>query len=169
MNDSTRVVEVQNAYTEKLGNTRLVRALALVLNDKAIIVESDESRIIQTANGMHIPYPLVIRLLKYRKVEFYAADEEFSRSGVFRRDNYTCGYCGKKSGDKRTLDHIIPKSKGGEDSWLNSMTACFKCNNKKDDRTPEEANMPLLWEPKIPVRIYFWSEGSKKLKKTYSN
>lgn len=166
MSASPRIVEVQNAYTEKLGNTRLVRALAMVLNDEAIIVESDESRIIQTASGLIIPFPLVIRLLQHKKVSFYIADEEFSRSGVFRRDNYTCGYCGKKSGENRTWDHIIPRSQGGEDSWLNAITACFKCNNKKGNRTPEEAGMPLLWEPKIPTRMYFYSEGSKKKKAT---
>lgn len=165
MSASPRTVVVQNAGTEQLGNTRLVRALAMVLRNEAIVIESDESRIIQTAGGVNIPLPLVIRLLDYKKVDFYTADEEFSRTGVFRRDNYTCGYCGKKSGENRTWDHIIPRSQGGEDSWLNAITACFKCNNKKGNRTPQEANMPLLWEPKIPTRLYFWSSGSKKGKK----
>jgi hypothetical protein len=162
MATSSRIVEVENASHEKLGNCRLSRAIAMVLHNEAIIVESDESRIVQTANGDSFPFPVIIRLLQYKKVDFYSADEEFSRTGIFRRDNYTCGYCGKKSGENRTWDHIFPKSKGGEDSWLNAITACFKCNNKKGNRTPEEAGMPLLWEPKIPTRIYFFTENSKR-------
>lgn len=164
MTASARVVEVENASAEKLGNCRLSRAIAMVLHNEAMIVESDETRIVQTASGAVFPFPVVIRLLNYKKVSFYTADEEFSRTGVFRRDNYTCGYCGKKSGENRTWDHIIPRSQGGEDSWLNAITACFKCNNKKGSRTPEEAGMPLLWEPKIPTRIYFYSQNSKKAK-----
>lgn len=160
-----RIVEVENASHEKLGNARLARAIAMVLSNEAIIVESDESRIIRTANGTNLPFPLVIRLLNYIKVPFYTADEPFSRTGVLRRDNHTCGYCGKKSGDGMTWDHIIPRSQGGEDSWTNAICACFKCNNKKGARTPQEANMALLWEPKIPTRLYFASQNSKKYMK----
>lgn len=164
MTTSARVVAVENASAEKLGNCRLSRAIAMILHEEAMIVEADHTRIVKTASGAIFPFPVIIRLLNYKKVSFYTADEEFSRTGVFRRDNYTCGYCGKKSGENRTWDHIIPRSQGGEDSWLNAITACFKCNNKKGSRTPEEAGMPLLWEPKIPTRIYFYSQTSKKAK-----
>lgn len=165
MSKAFRPVAVQNASHEVLGNARLARAIAMVIHGDAIIVESDESRIIKTVGGLEIPYPLVIRLLNFIKVPFYTADETFSRGGVLRRDNYTCAYCGKKSGDKMTWDHVMPKSKGGTDSWMNAVCACVKCNNKKGARTPEEANMPLLFEPRIPTRIYFISPNSKKYNK----
>jgi hypothetical protein len=165
MAKATRSVQVQNASHEKLGNARLARAIAMVIHNEAIIVESDESRIIKTVGGLEIPYPLVIRLLNFIKVPFYTADETFSRSGVLRRDNYTCAYCGKKSGDNMTWDHILPRSRGGDDSWMNAVCACVKCNNKKGARLPEEAGMPLLFEPRIPTRIYFISSSSKKYQK----
>lgn len=70
---------------------------------------------------------------------------------LFRRDLHTCGYCGKEFHDhKLSRDHIIPRSKSGKDNWLNCITSCKKCNNMKDDQTPEEANMPLLFHPYVP-------------------
>ncbi|WP_457677608.1 HNH endonuclease [Thermovibrio sp.] len=74
-----------------------------------------------------------------------------TRRAVFIRDNFTCGYCGKivKDGEA-TIDHIIPKSKGGKWSWENLITCCSECNQKKGGRTPEEAGMELLFKPKRP-------------------
>lgn len=70
---------------------------------------------------------------------------------LFHRDVHTCAYCGKKFGDAAlTRDHVIPVSKGGEDKWMNVVAACNKCNNFKADRTPEQADMPLLFAPYVP-------------------
>ena len=71
-----------------------------------------------------------------------------SRRNIFLRDDYTCQYCGIKNPDKLTLDHVKPKWQGGKDTWENLVCACFKCNSKKGGRTPEEANMTLLNQPK---------------------
>jgi 5-methylcytosine-specific restriction endonuclease McrA len=77
-----------------------------------------------------------------------------TRKNILRRDAYRCGYCGR--GDLRlTIDHIIPKARGGTDSWDNLISACTICNNKKSDRTPEEANMSLLSKPFKPSHIMF--------------
>jgi 5-methylcytosine-specific restriction endonuclease McrA len=76
-----------------------------------------------------------------------------SRKNILRRDNHKCQYCG--STVNLTVDHIIPKSKGGEDIWENLVTACIKCNNKKGDRTPEDAKMVLKVSPKKPSHITF--------------
>jgi 5-methylcytosine-specific restriction endonuclease McrA len=77
-----------------------------------------------------------------------------TRKNILRRDAYRCGYCGR--GDLRlTIDHIIPKARGGTDSWDNLISACTICNNKKSDRTPEEANMSLLTKPFKPSHIMF--------------
>lgn len=76
---------------------------------------------------------------------------KYNRSSIFKRDNYTCQYCAKKFTRKElTIDHIIPRSRGGGTNWLNVVAACKPCNSKKDDRTPEEARMPLLNQPRVP-------------------
>lgn len=78
-------------------------------------------------------------------------DISFSNRNLFRRDLFVCAYCGKSSGDHElTKDHIIPRSRKGATSWMNCVTSCKKCNNKKDDRTPEESGMHLLYVPYIP-------------------
>jgi 5-methylcytosine-specific restriction endonuclease McrA len=76
-----------------------------------------------------------------------------SRKNILRRDNHKCQYCG--STVNLTVDHIIPKSKGGEDTWENLVTACIRCNNRKGDRTPEESKMCLISRPKKPSHITF--------------
>lgn len=162
MSISTATVDVLNASFEPLSPTHLGRAMALVRDGKAEVIESDENRVIR-ALGITFSFPKVIRLLNYIKVPFTYAEEYFSREGVLRRDGYICAYCGKgpKNGQKMTWDHILPRSRGGEDSWMNSVCACTKCNSKKADMTPEEARMPLLYQPTIPMRMYLRS-GSKK-------
>jgi hypothetical protein len=149
------------------------RAIALISRGDARIVEADESRIVRSATGRAIKFPKVIELLRYIIVPFIDTEEFFSPKGVLRRDNFTCGYCGVKSGNGHvmTWDHIHPKSKGGDDSWMNSITACQKCNSKKGNLTRKEAEaigMTLLWEPFVPVKRYFKS-GKKPRTKTRKN
>jgi 5-methylcytosine-specific restriction endonuclease McrA len=77
-----------------------------------------------------------------------------TRRNILRRDGYKCAYCGR--GDlPLTVDHIIPKARGGDDIWENLISACTKCNNKKGDRTPEEARMPLIYRPFKPNHVMF--------------
>lgn len=164
---ATTRVEVLNASFEGLGNTKFSRALKLVLDGDAEVIEADENRFVRSVNGEEIPFPKVIRLLRYRNVPFTYAEEFFSKGGVLRRDNHTCGYCGKTSdsGVTMTHDHILPKSRGGGDTWMNAITACTKCNGKKNDRTPEEARMPLLFPPRIPMRVYYKSNNARRRRK----
>jgi 5-methylcytosine-specific restriction endonuclease McrA len=78
-------------------------------------------------------------------------DIVFSRQNLFFRDGYKCQYCGKTGTAKElTFDHVIPRSKGGETNWLNIVSACYKCNLKKANRTPEQANMKLFKKPYRP-------------------
>jgi 5-methylcytosine-specific restriction endonuclease McrA len=85
----------------------------------------------------------------------------FTRENIYARDEFTCQYCGKQfHSNELSLDHVYPKSRGGEDSWENLVTCCRKCNQKKADRTPEEARMPILCEPRKP-KDYWGFEFSK--------
>lgn len=156
---ATAPVAVLNASFESLGRTTLKRAVALVMSGRAVIEESSEERILAWENGL-MPWPLTIRLLQYLKVPFRVAPEHYSKVGIRRRDNYTCAYCGK-AGD--TVDHILPQARGGKDEWMNVITACTSCNGKKRDRTPEEAGMPLLFQPSEPMRIYL-TGGTRRRK-----
>ena len=99
------------------------------------------------------PMPRVIRLIRYVYIKYKYRKNypRYSRTGVLRRDNYICGYCGKY-GD--TVDHILPVSRNGLSTWENTITACGGpkgCNLKKRNRTPEEANMPLKFQPRVPT------------------
>lgn len=171
-NFSTTSVAVLNATNEELGSTQMDRAIALVLTGRADIVESDPTRTVR-ALDYDMPYPLVIRRREYVYVPFYIGEEFFSRTGVIKRDNSTCAYCGKTAGKgvKMTWDHIFPRSRGGDDSWMNAITACTRCNSKKANRTPEEADMPLMFQPSVPKKKYYnsgkkpGSKGGKKKNK----
>ena len=96
--------------------------------------------------------PYVIKLLNYVPVPYNGV--VLSRKNIYLRDNFTCQYCGK-NGTHLTLDHIIPKSKGGGESWENIVVCCVRCNNRKGDRTAEEAGMKLIGTPyKPPSALY---------------
>lgn len=95
--------------------------------------------------------PRIIRLLTYDRVPTNTV--KFSRKNIFLRDDYRCQYCGRRhSSSSLSLDHVMPRSRGGETSWVNIVTACVKCNVRKGGRTPREANMKLLSQPKRPKR-----------------
>ncbi len=125
--------------------------MLLIFLGKAEIVHKDEKKSIRTVR-MNFPWPSVIRISKFIKVPYKKVI--LSRKNILRRDNYKCAYCGR-SDLMLTVDHIIPKSKGGNDSWENLITACTKCNNIKGDRTPDEANMKLLTRPYKPSHVIF--------------
>lgn len=158
---ATAYVGVLNATYAPLGPTKLARALALVIDGRAVIQEADESQYIRSVGGVKIPLPKVIRLLNAIKVPFYVAEEYFSRRGVLERDGRKCGYC---LAPATTWDHIQPSSRGGADSWMNSIAACLRCNSKKANRTPEEAGMPLLFQPTVPTKMYL-NSGKKPNKR----
>lgn len=99
-----------------------------------------------------LPFPSIIRLENYVRVHYKRV--MLSRKNILRRDNHKCQYCGR-SDLPLTIDHVIPKSKGGQDTWENLVAACIKCNNKKGDRTLEEANMKLIRKPFRPSHIMF--------------
>lgn len=128
------------------------QAVELIMRETAEAVDGIAARL-RTPSGLYT-VPSVLRLKHYKNVP--DKNKVWSRRAIVSRDNCTCIYCGKRKGDDGlargdfTVDHIIPKSRGGKNTWGNTACACLKCNHRKADRSPHEAGMKLLWEPKRP-------------------
>jgi 5-methylcytosine-specific restriction endonuclease McrA len=141
-------VLVLNATYEPLSVVSLRRAVILLLKEKAEIVEAAEAEL-RSAN-ISMPRPLVIRLVYYVRIP-HRISLPLTRRTVLARDHYTCQYCGKQPARKDlTVDHILPRSRGGYTTWENVVAACQRCNGRKGNRTPEEANMWLQSAPSQP-------------------
>jgi len=130
-----------------LNITSTRRGYVLVDKGKAEIIKSAENPIV--AGYQTYVRPLIIRLLSY--IRFNQRNLKVNRTRIYKRDNHECAYCGSKK--QLTLDHIIPKSRGGGNDWNNLVTCCFKCNLKKANKTPEEAKMVLKVKPYAPTLI----------------
>ncbi len=138
-------VLVLNQNYEPLNICRARRAVILVYRGKAEMLENG-SGLIHSANYI-FPIPSVIRLVYMIKRP--RPKRKLTRLDVFHRDQYTCQYCSKES-QQLTLDHVIPRSRGGEHTWENVVSACIPCNRRKAGRTPQQARMELLRPPSPP-------------------
>lgn len=135
-------VLVLNASFAPINITSWRRAMILMYKGKASGVEYDGIRI----NDKY-PLPEIIKLTKYVLVPY--AEAVLSRKNIYLRDNHTCQYCGK-SGGNLTIDHVVPRSRGGRETWGNMVVCCARCNNRKGDRTLEEAGIKLKGAPYRP-------------------
>jgi len=126
------------------------RAAVLVLLHKAELVAARADRALRTARSAY-PWPSVVRLKSYVHVPFRRI--LLTRRNVLRRDGNRCQYCGHR--ERLTLDHVVPRSRGGPDAWDNLVAACVPCNNRKGNRTPDEASMPLSRAPFRPSHVMF--------------
>lgn len=174
---------VLNRSWQPVAVSTVARALVKVWNETARIVDPssfqqyswDDWTQLQPADGdaviqtqwLQLRVPEVITLTRYDRMPVKIV--AFSRRNVFKRDHFTCQYCGCRPGSEElTIDHVIPRSRGGVSSWTNCVLACIECNSRKANRTPEQANMPLrklpvrpLWNPLYAphgVRIQSWSK-----------
>ena len=138
-------VLVLNGNYEPLNVTRVRRAVLLLIVGKAEMVENGRGHINSATAVLEIPS--VIRLATY--VRRPLAPRRLTRREVFNRDRQTCQYCGDTARDL-TLDHVLPRSRGGANSWENVVSACVRCNHRKAGRTPREARMRLRREPGPP-------------------
>ncbi|HMO57751.1 MAG TPA: HNH endonuclease [Roseiflexaceae bacterium] len=146
-------VLVLNASYEPLQLISIRRAVVLLLQDKAELVEAAAQRL--RASGISFEVPLVIRLVRYIRIP-RRLRLPCSRRGVFARDRETCMYCGSQPGrGSLTVDHVLPRSRGGLTTWDNVVAACRECNHRKGGRTPEEAMMTLLTVPRQPQYVAF--------------
>ncbi len=136
---------VLNTSLEPLSVVPVRRALVLVLRDRADVVATNGA--VWHSESISIPSPSVVRLRRYVRVP-YQRRIPVNRRTVFDRDGHRCQYCGRQA---ENLDHVVPRSQGGEHSWLNVVAACHRCNSKKGGRTPSEAGLTLVAKPRPPA------------------
>lgn len=172
-----RSVLVLNKGWTPIAITTVKRSFSLVFQDHALIVHPEtyemhnfESWLVENSSGsdsatpdrdgflrtanLLIRIPEVIVLGRYNGVP--RRELVFSRRNIYRRDTFECQYCGNRPGLKYlSIDHVIPVSKGGKTSWENCVVACVRCNTRKGNRTPEQAEMPLRSRPQKPT----WNDG----------
>jgi 5-methylcytosine-specific restriction endonuclease McrA len=133
-----------NATFEPLCAITVRRAILLLLKGKAEVLEGDGGAF--HSEKLTIGIPSVVRLLYYVKVPYYGR-RSLSRKAVFARDAWTCQYCGQSA---ETVDHVMPRSRGGAHAWENVVAACRRCNSRKKDKLPAEAGLELTKKPGSP-------------------
>ncbi|KRO92808.1 HNH endonuclease [Cyanobium sp. T1G-Tous] len=148
-------VLVLNASYEPLNITTWRRAVVMVLKGKAEGLEHDPDRRIREDTLL----PTVIRLRHFVRVPYKPLP--LTRRNLFHRDGHRCQYCGA-SAEQLSVDHVVPRSRGGLDTWENVTTACLPCNVRKGNRTPREAAMPLLRPPHRPLGSFSF-EASRQI------
>lgn len=148
-------VLVLNQDYSALSVCSVSKAFLLVYMNKAELLAKSNTHVLRTINDEY-PLPTVIRLHRYIHLPYRGV--EMTRQNIFRRDNHRCQYCGTT--EQLTLDHVLPKSRGGKTTWDNLITACKRCNSRKGDYTPEEARMPLSRPPFKPSFLMFLRDCS---------
>ena len=138
-------VLVLNQNYEPLNISRVRRVVILLLQGKAEVVENGRGFIHTPTLSLAVPSVIRIPYMVRRP----RLERKLTRIEVLRRDRFTCQYCGKEAREL-TLDHIIPRHKGGKHVWDNVVSACIRCNTRKAGRTPKEAGMHLIREPSTP-------------------
>jgi 5-methylcytosine-specific restriction endonuclease McrA len=139
-------VLVLNATYEPVNVCTVRRAVVLLLKEKAEVIERADWEL-HSANAT-IVRPMVIRLVTYVRIPRDTHRRKITRRAVFARDNWTCQYCGARS--QLTVDHVVPRSKGGGSTWDNIVASCAPCNRRKGDALPRQAGMRLAKQPRTP-------------------
>jgi 5-methylcytosine-specific restriction endonuclease McrA len=174
---------VLNRNWQPVNVATVERALTMLWNESARVVDPHnyqmytwadwsqlaprEGELFIQAIRMRLRVPEVVTLTDYDRLP--AAAVSFSRRNIFKRDHYTCQYCGvQPGGEELTIDHVVPRAQGGTSTWTNCVLACVACNKRKADRTPDQAGMRLRKQPIRPnwkplyaspsVRIASWSK-----------
>lgn len=138
---------VLNATYEPLCVVPVRRAVVLVISAKAVAVEHGEGALHSARHSL--PVPVVVRLTRFVRIP-YRAQVPLTRTAVFARDGGRCGYCGAPA---TSIDHVVPRSRGGAHSWENVVAACARCNHRKADRSVAELGWRLRVTPRTPVGV----------------
>jgi 5-methylcytosine-specific restriction endonuclease McrA len=139
-------VLVLNATYEPINVCTVRRAVVLLLKDKAEVIEHSEWELHSASTT--VARPVVIRLVSYVRIPRDTHRRKITRRAVFARDDWTCQYCGSRS--SLTVDHVVPRSKGGTSSWENIVASCAPCNRRKGNALPRQAGMHLTRQPRTP-------------------
>jgi 5-methylcytosine-specific restriction endonuclease McrA len=164
--ETTRCVVLNSTY-EPIAVVASKRALILILEGKAVVVEEHPTLVVRSPSTT-LRVPIMVALKQFvRGRKIFKTTAVLSQRNLFIRDNYTCQYCMRdktqfRSSEFLTRDHIIPESRGGKDTWENLVTACSTCNNKKADYDLEEVNMKLQKKPSVPTLFELWMRHSQK-------
>jgi 5-methylcytosine-specific restriction endonuclease McrA len=138
-----------NAGFEPLRIVSWQRAFTLVFQGKVDVLEEYSATVCSVSCRFNVP--AVIRLRRWVNLKRLSPMVRFSRANIYARDEFRCQYCLKEFSERElTLDHVLPAVRGGRKTWENIVAACIRCNQKKSDRTPEEARMPLPRPPRMP-------------------
>lgn len=137
-----------NASYEPIRPISFRRAMSLIVEGRAETVASVKDKFVHSPSKT-FDWPSVVRLIKYVKIPWKKTRVAFSKKNVLVRDSHECCYCDKRKAD--SIDHVLPRSRGGENSWTNLVASCVKCNTEKSDRTPEEAGMKMRFQPFAPA------------------
>ncbi len=144
-------VLVLNASFEPINVCTVRRAIVLILKEKAEVL--DEHDIELHSERSSITRPAVIRLRTYVRIPYQSFRRKITRRAVFARDGWECQYCGRKG--SLTMDHVVPRSKGGDTSWENVVACCATCNRRKGDRSVSQSGMKLRTRPLPPHPTIF--------------
>jgi 5-methylcytosine-specific restriction endonuclease McrA len=144
-------VLVLNATYEPINVCTVRRAVVLLLKEKAEVVEHGEFELHSTSTTL--ARPVVIRLVTYVRIPRDTHRRKITRRAVFARDEWTCQYCGSRS--NLTVDHVVPRSKGGSSNWENIVASCAPCNRRKGNSLPRQVGMHLSKQPRTPSAHVF--------------
>lgn len=147
MSNSKKTLLLSANY-EPLSFINERKAIKLVINDKVEILNNWQEKIVFSSGSFHHPATLKLKTLFKRKF----VNNSFNRQIMIKRDQSCCMYCGRFLAPSQiTVDHVIPRSLGGKTSFTNCVCSCFECNNKKGNKTPEQAGLTLLRKPEKPI------------------
>lgn len=144
-------VLVLNASFEPINVCTVRRAIVLLLKEKAEMIDAGEREL--HSESMTLTRPSVIRLVNYVRIPYDALRRRITRRAVFARDGWSCQYCGRAG--SLTVDHVVPRSKGGDTSWENVVACCAGCNRRKGDKLPDQAGMKPRKHPRAPHSTIF--------------
>lgn len=144
-------VALYNADFRALRTVSWQEAVGLIMREAVYVLENHSPSVHIHSPSVTVELPVAVALREY--VYLPHRPRFVTREGVLRRDRHVCAYCGGK-GD--TIDHVLPRSRGGADAWTNLVAACGPCNTRKSNRLPHEAGMTLRWEPYEPNEKEFY-------------
>lgn len=146
MTSLNMTVDVYNADYRALARISWQQAIRLILRAAVFVIDVHSPAVHIHGPSLVIDVPLSVALRDYVHLP-YTGGGRVTRVGVLRRDHHTCMYCGRRAD---TVDHVLPRCRGGGDTWFNLVAACRECNGRKGDRTPQEAGMTMMREPFEP-------------------